>query len=277
MVVGVFGAAVPTVAVVIEVGAEARLETAKLNGPPSPPVVIFWTATVAGLAALVIVQLICAAGKTFAAGTVMTLPVKLPKLAGLPVKLEFASEQLADDAVKLALIASVICICVFAAMTWIVTGETGVAVAAAVVLIFAGFETRFVAVNVNGPPNELDVIFCNVSVAGFGVFVKVQMIFEKSFKLIAGTVITLPAKVPKLAGFPVVPELVSVHVPADITKFAFAASVNVTGLALLETILLIGVVGAAVPAVVVVIFGGRPVKFVAVKLNGPPARPVVIF
>ena len=33
--------AVPMVAVVIAAGAAARFETAKLNGPPSPPVVIF--------------------------------------------------------------------------------------------------------------------------------------------------------------------------------------------------------------------------------------------
>lgn len=64
-----------------------------------------------------IVQLICAAGKTLAAGTVNTLPARLPKLAGLPVKLEFTSVQLADVAVKLAFAASVICTCVFAALT----------------------------------------------------------------------------------------------------------------------------------------------------------------
>lgn len=66
---------------------------------------------------MVIVQLICAAGKTLAAGTVRTFAVKLPKLAGLPVKLEFASVQVAEVAVKLALAASVICTWVFAAVT----------------------------------------------------------------------------------------------------------------------------------------------------------------
>ena len=114
---GAAGAAEPIVEVVMAAGAAARFETAKLNGPPSPPVVIFWTATVAGFAALVIVQLICAAGKTFAAGTVSTLPARLPKLGGFPVKLEFASEQVADAALKLALAASVICTCVFTAVT----------------------------------------------------------------------------------------------------------------------------------------------------------------
>lgn len=114
---GVEGAAVPIVAVVIAVGAEARFETEKLNGPPSPPVVIFCTVTVAGVAVFMIVQLICAAGKTLAAGTVKILPARLPKLAGLPVKLAFASVQLADVAVKLALAASVICTCVLVAVT----------------------------------------------------------------------------------------------------------------------------------------------------------------
>ena len=41
-------------------------------------------------------------------GTVSTLPVRLPKLAGLPVNPEFASVQDAAVAVKLALAASVI-------------------------------------------------------------------------------------------------------------------------------------------------------------------------
>ena len=110
-----------------------------------------------------------------------------------------------------------------------------------------------------------------------GALVKVQTIFEKSFKLMAGTVMILPASVPKLGGFPVVPELVSVQAPLDRLKLVLAASVKVTGLALLVTVLLIGVTGAAVPAIVVVIFGGAPVKLVAVKLNGPPGNPVVIF
>ena len=102
---------------VIGAGADARFETEKLNGPPSPPVVIFWTATLAGFAALVMVQLICAVGKTLAAGTVNTLPARLPKLAGFPVKPALASEHVADAALKLALAASVICNCVPAVVT----------------------------------------------------------------------------------------------------------------------------------------------------------------
>lgn len=39
--VGAAGAADPIVDVVMAAGAEAIFETAKLNGPPSPPVVIF--------------------------------------------------------------------------------------------------------------------------------------------------------------------------------------------------------------------------------------------
>lgn len=151
------------------------------------------------------------------------------------------------------------------------------AVLAATVVMFVGLDAKFVAMNVNGPPKEPVVIFCKANVAGLGELVKVQMIFEKSFRLVAGTVITLPTKVPKLAGFPVVPEFVSVQAPLESVKLALTASVKVTGLALLVTVLFIGATGAAVPAAVVVMFGGRPVKFVAVKLKGPPANPVVIF
>lgn len=143
--------------------------------------------------------------------------------------------------------------------------------------MFVKTPDKFVALNVNGPPKAPDVIFCNDSVAGLGVLVKVHIIFEKSFKLMAGTVMMFPARVPKLAGLPVVPELVSVQVPLDKVKLVLAASVKVTGLTLLVTVLLTGVVGAAVLAAVVVIFGARPVKLVAVKLKGPPGNPVVIF
>jgi hypothetical protein len=156
-------------------------------------------------------------------------------------------------------------------------GDAGVAVPTATVVTLGGFEARFVAVNVNGPPNDPVVIFCKVNVAGFGVLVNVQTIFAKSFKFIAGTVMVLPAKLPKLAGLPDVPALVSVQVPLLKLKLAFAPSVNVTGFALFVTVLLTTVVGAAVPAAVVVMFGGAPLKFVAVNVNGPPANPVVIF
>lgn len=94
--------------VLIADGAEARLVVAKLNGPPTVFVVVLRTITEAGLAVFVNTQTICADGKTFAAGTVNTLPARLPKLAGLPVKLAFASLHEADVASKRVLAASVI-------------------------------------------------------------------------------------------------------------------------------------------------------------------------
>ena len=107
MAVGATGAGVPAVVVVMALGAALRFETEKLKGPPGAPVVVLRMATVAGFAVLMMVQVICAAGRTLAPGTVSTLPVKLPKLAGLPVKPALASTQLADVASKLALAASV--------------------------------------------------------------------------------------------------------------------------------------------------------------------------
>jgi hypothetical protein len=106
--VGAAGAGVPMAVVVIAPGDEARLLTAKLNGPPTAFDVDFRTTTVAGFAVLVNTQLICAAGNTFAAGTVSTLPARMPKLAGLPVKLAFASVHVADVASNLVFAASVI-------------------------------------------------------------------------------------------------------------------------------------------------------------------------
>lgn len=97
--VGATGVGVATDAVVMPAGAEAKLATEKVKGPPGPPVVVFCTFTVAGNAVLVMMQLICAAGRTLAAGTVRMLPARLPKFAGFPVKLALASEQEADVAV----------------------------------------------------------------------------------------------------------------------------------------------------------------------------------
>jgi hypothetical protein len=108
-------------------------------------------------------------------------------------------------------------------------GAAGVAVLADVVVMAGGVEARFVAMNENGPPKAPAVVFCKVNVAGFGALVKVQMILAKGFKFVAGMVMTLPAKVPKLAGFSVVAEFVSVHVPLDRLKLLLAASVSVTG------------------------------------------------
>ena len=41
----------------------------------------------------------------------------------------------------------------------------------AVVEMFPRATARFVAVNVNGPPNAPDVIFCRAKVGGFGALV----------------------------------------------------------------------------------------------------------
>ena len=105
--VGAAGAGVPAVVVVIVAGAADKLATEKLNGPPATLVVVFRMETVAGFAVLVMVQVIWAAGKTLAAGTVSTALAKLPKLAGFPVKPELASVHMADVAVKLGVTVSV--------------------------------------------------------------------------------------------------------------------------------------------------------------------------
>jgi hypothetical protein len=107
-------------------------------------------------------------------------------------------------------------------------GLAGAAVLAAVVVMLPMADAKFVAVKVNGPPNAPVVIFCSDNVGGFGAFVKVQTILAKGFRLTVGTVITEPARLPKLAGLPEVAALVSVHVPLDRLKLLFAASVNVT-------------------------------------------------
>ena len=52
-------------------------------------------ATVGVMTALVNLQVICAAGRTLAAGIVISRPVRVPKLAGLPVTAELASVQVA--------------------------------------------------------------------------------------------------------------------------------------------------------------------------------------
>ena len=54
--------------------------------------------------------------------------------------------------------------------------DAGVAVLAADVVIATGFEAKLVAVKLNGPPIAAVVIFCNATVAGFGVLVNVQEI-----------------------------------------------------------------------------------------------------
>lgn len=106
---------------------------------------------------------------------------------------------------------------------------------AAVVEILEMAEARFVAVKVNGPPNPPDVTFCKASVGGLGALLNVHTIRAKVLKFTTGTVITLPASVPKLAGLPEVAAFVSVHTPLLILKLLLAASVKVTGLRMLVT------------------------------------------
>jgi ribosomal protein S28E/S33 len=165
-------------AVVIATGAVARFVAENVKAPPAEPSVVFCTATVAAFtfSALVIVQVICAAAKTLAAGIVSTLPASVPKLAGLPVIAAFASEHDAADAAKLVAGVSVIVTAVLNAVTLMVVGAAGVAVLVEVVVIAAGADARLVAENVKGPPMAPDVIFCNATVAGFAVLVKVQAI-----------------------------------------------------------------------------------------------------
>ena len=124
---------------------------------------------------------------------------------------------------------------VLGVVTCIAVGTAGVAVLAATVLMLPGVDAKFVDVNVNGPPKEPDVVFCSANVGFFGALVKVQTIFANGFRLAAGTVMTLPASVPKLAGLPVVPEFVSVQLPLDSVKLLLAASVSVTGLRMVVT------------------------------------------
>ena len=125
---------------------------------------------------MVMVQLICAAAKTLTAGMVNTLPANVPKLAGFPVTAELASVQDTAVALKFAAGVSVIVTAVLNAVTLMAVGTAGVAVPADVVVMAVGLEARFVAVKLNGPPIALVVIFCNFTVAVFGVFVKTQFI-----------------------------------------------------------------------------------------------------
>ena len=169
----------PAVAVVMDAGIEARFVTAKANGPPAEPKVIFWTATVAATAVLTVlvrVQAICAAATTLTAGIVSTLPASVPKLAGLPVTAALASVQVAAVAVKFVAGVSVSVTAVFNVVTLMAVGEAGVAVPVAVVVIDGGDDARLVEANVNGPPMAPVVIFCSVTVAALGVLVKMQAI-----------------------------------------------------------------------------------------------------
>ena len=109
--------------------------------------------------ALVNLQVICAAGKTLAAGMAINWPVNVPKLAGLPVTAELASEQLAPEIVKKELAPSEICTIEFRVLTVVVGGTTGAGVPAVVVVIGAGAAARFETAKLNAPPGAPVVIF----------------------------------------------------------------------------------------------------------------------
>ena len=87
---------------------------------------------------------------------------------------EFTSVQVAAVALKFVAGVSVIVTAVLKAVTLIAVGDAGVAVLAAVVVIAVGLEAKLVAVKVKDPPIAAVVIFCNATVAGLAVFVKVQ-------------------------------------------------------------------------------------------------------
>ena len=280
---GTTGAAVPAVVVEIFGIVPARLVPVKLNGPPGNSVVIFCTATkgMAGLTILVKVQVICALERMLVAGMVSTLPARVPNVpAGFPDAPALPSEQLADEMVKFVATVSVMVTAVPLVVARIGVVTAGAAVPALEVVMLAGAEARFVAVKVKGPPADPRVIFCTATVAAVAVLtvlVMVHVIFAAAFTLAAGTVSTLPASAPKLAGFPVIAELASTQVADVAVKFAAGVSVIVTAVLKAVTLMAVGAAGVAVLVLVVVIAAGAEARFVAAKVNGPPMAPAVIF
>jgi hypothetical protein len=235
----------------------------------------------AGFTILLKVQVICARTRMLVAGIVSTLPDNIPKLpAGLPDATAFASEQLAEVIVKLEVAASVMVTAVPLVTARIGVGDEGEGVPADDVVIAAGFDARFVAVKVNGPPAEPSVVLRTATVAAFAVFtlfVMTHVIFAPARTLAAGMVTTLPASVPKLAGFPVMAEFASVQVTDVGVKLVAGASVMVTAVLNAVTFRFVGIVGVAVLVCVVVIEAGAEARLVAVNVKGPPIAPDVIF
>ena len=111
------------------------------------------------LPALVNLHVICAAGKMLAAGMAINWPVSVPKLAGLPVTAELASEQLAPEIVKNVFAPSEICTVELSVLTLIAVGAVGAGVPAVMVVIAAGAEARFATAKLNAPPGAPVVIF----------------------------------------------------------------------------------------------------------------------
>ena len=235
----------------------------------------------AALAVLVKVQVICALARTLVAGMVSIVPTKTPKLpAGLPEAAALPSRQLAEVMVKLEATVSVMLTAVPLVVARMGVVGAGAGVPAVMVVMAAGVDARLVDVNVNGPPAEPSVIFWTATVAATAVLtvlVSVQEIFAAATTLAAGMVITLPTRVPKLAGLPVTAELVSVHVAALAVKFVAGVSVIVTAVFKADALMAVGEAGVAVPVAVVVTEGGLEARFVEAKVKGPPMAPVVIF
>jgi hypothetical protein len=152
-------------------------------------------------------------------------------------------------------------------------------VPAVAVVIAAGEEARFVDVNVKAPPADPRVVFCTATVAAVAVltvFVIVQVIFAAATTLAAGMVRTFPARVPKLAGLPVIAALLSVQDAAVAEKFVAGVSVIVTAVLKAVTLIGVGEAGVAVLVTVVVIATGAEARLVAEKLKGPPTALAVI-
>ena len=181
---------------------------------------------VGALPALVNTQVICAAGKIFAAFTVMEVPATVPKLPTLPVTAELASVQLAVVKVKVEVTVSVICTALLRAVTLLATGAAGAAVPTVVVVMDAGVVARLVTAKLNGPPSPPVVIFCTATDAGFAALVKTQLIWLAEITLVEGMLSTLPTSVPKLAGLPVLAPLTSLHIAEVGVKLPLAVSVN---------------------------------------------------
>lgn len=151
---------------------------------------------------------------------------------------------------------------------------------AVAVEIAAGAEARLVDVKVKGPPADPSVVFCTATVAAVAVLtelVMVQVILAAATTLIAGTVNTLPASVPKLAGLPVMAALASVQLAAVAVKFVAGVSVIVTAVLNAVTLMAVGTAGVAVLGDVVEIAAGADARLVTAKLKGPPMAPAVIF
>lgn len=114
---------------------------------------------------------------------------------------------------------------VFNALTASAVGAAGAGVPTAAVVMAAGAAARLATEKLKGPPGAPVVVLRTATVAGFAVLVITQLIRAAGNTLAAGTVRILPARLPKLAGFPVKPALASLHMADVALKLVFAPSV----------------------------------------------------